>query len=74
MTVKRLRNGERERGAEKWSLSTKDLKPLSVGSRVIIQNQHGAGKTAKKWDRTGLVVDDLGYDKYRSMPTAGCSH
>ena len=32
---------------------------------MIIQNQHGAGKSAKKWDRTGLVVDDLGYDKYR---------
>ena len=34
-----------QRGAEKWSLSTKDLKPLSVGSRpgVIIQNQHEAG-------------------------------
>ena len=54
-----------QRGAEKWSLSTKDLRPLPVGSRVIIQNQHGAGKFAKKWDRTGLVVDDLGYDKYR---------
>ena len=34
-----------QRGAEKWPLSTKDLKPLSVGSRpgVIIQNQHEAG-------------------------------
>ena len=33
--------------------------------KVILQNQHGAGKTAKRWDRTGLIVDDLGYNKYR---------
>ena len=33
--------------------------------KVIIQNQHGAGKIAKKWDRTGLIVDNLGHNKYR---------
>lgn len=33
--------------------------------KVILQNQHGAGKIAKKWDRTGLIIDDLGYNKYR---------
>ena len=32
--------------------------------KVIIQNQHGAGKIAKKWDRTGLIIDDLGHNKY----------
>ena len=31
----------------------------------MIQNQHGAGKTAKRWDRTGLVLEDLGFNKYR---------
>ena len=31
----------------------------------MIQNQHGAGKIAKKWDKTGLVLEDLGYNKYR---------
>ena len=31
----------------------------------MLQNQHGAGKIAKKWDRTGLVLENLGYNKYR---------
>ena len=31
----------------------------------MLQNQHGAGKASKRWDRTGLVVDDLGHNKYR---------
>ena len=30
----------------------------------MLQNQHGAGKASKRWDRTGLVVDDLGHNKY----------
>ena len=33
--------------------------------KVMIQNQHGAGKIAKKWDKTGLVLENLGYNKYR---------
>ena len=33
--------------------------------KVIIQTQHGAGKISKKWDRTRLIIDDLGYNKYR---------
>ena len=53
------------RGAERWSEHTKNLKPLSVGEKVMIQNQHGAGKLSKKWDRSGLVVEDLGFHKYR---------
>ena len=53
------------RGAERWSRNTRDLKPLRIGQKVLIQNQHGAGKIAKKWDRTGQVVEDLGYNKYR---------
>ena len=50
---------------ERWSQHTRDLKPLEPGMKVIIQNQHGAGKIAKKWDRTGLIIDDLGHNKYR---------
>ena len=30
----------------------------------MIQNQHGAGKIAKKWDKTGLVLENMGYNKY----------
>ena len=38
---------------------------LKVGQHVNIQNQRGAGKVARRWDRTGVVVEDLGYNKYR---------
>ena len=31
----------------------------------MIQNQHGAGKIAKRWDKTGLVLENMGYNKYR---------
>ena len=31
----------------------------------MIQNQHGAGKIARKWDKTGLVLEDMGFNKYR---------
>ena len=53
------------RGAERWSEHTKDLPPLVPGSRVLIQNQYGAGKVSKKWDKSGLVLEDLGFNKYR---------
>ena len=52
------------RGYERWSAHTRDLPALTPGSRVMIQNQHGAGKIAKKWDKTGIVIEDLGFDKY----------
>ena len=53
------------KGAERWATHARDLKPLKPGMKVILQNQHGAGKIAKKWDRTGLIIDDLGHNKYR---------
>ena len=53
------------RGTERWTAHTRDLQPLAPGSRVMIQNQHGAGKIAKKWDRSGIILEDLGYNKYR---------
>ena len=31
----------------------------------MIQNQHGAGKISKKWDRSGIVLEDMGFNKYR---------
>ena len=52
------------RGSERWNEHTRDLPALSPGSRVLIQNQYGAGKLAKKWDKSGLVLEDLGYNKY----------
>ena len=53
------------RGLEKWSEHTRNLPPLSLGQKVLVQNQHGAGKIAKRWDRSGTVIEDLGYNKYR---------
>ena len=52
-------------GMERWSAQTKGLSALKVGQHVTIQNQRGAGKIAKRWDRTGVVIEDLGYNKYR---------
>merc|ERR1711888_269155 len=52
-------------GMERWSAQTKGLPALKVGQHVNIQNQRGVCKIAKRWDWTGVVVEDLGYNKYR---------
>ena len=51
-------------GGERWTQNTRQLPPLSVGQKVFIQNQTGAGELAKRWDRTGTVVEDKNQDKY----------
>ena len=51
-------------GVERWTQNTRQLPPLSVGQKVFIQNQRGARKLAKRWDRTGTVVEDKNHDKY----------
>ena len=53
------------RGSKKWSEHTRDLPPLAPGSRVLIQNQFGAGKLAKKWDKSGVILQHLGFNKYQ---------
>ena len=40
------------------------MPPLAPGSKVLIQNQYGAGKIAKKWDKSGTILEDLGFNKY----------
>ena len=52
-------------GMEKWSAQTKGLPALKVEQHVNIQNQRGVGKIGKRWGRTRVVVEGLGYDKYR---------
>ena len=42
---------------------TKQLSPLKVSDIVMIQNQRG--HTAKKWDKSGTVVEVMGHDQYR---------
>ena len=61
------------RGAERWSQNTRNLRPLQPGMKVMLQNQHGAGKASKKRDSTGLALDDLGHNKYRvKVDGRGC--
>jgi hypothetical protein len=42
---------------------TKELPCLKQGDLVSLQNQHGP--RAKKWDKTGLVVEVLPHQQYR---------
>ena len=42
----------------------KVLPNLISGQQVFIQNQKAAGKLAKRWDKTGVVLEDHGFDKY----------
>ena len=41
---------------------TRALAPLSGGEKVIIQNSHGPHPN--KWDRTGVVVEQLPFDQF----------
>ena len=68
----RLTQEERERalkvrytrGQEAWSEHTRNLTPLQVGDRVLIQNQSGTPKIAKRWDRSGVVLEVGDHDQY----------
>ena len=48
---------------ERLKLGTKCLAKLEPGNIVSIQNQ--AGPRAKKWDKTGVIVEVLKNDQYR---------
>ena len=52
------------RGLERWSEHTKSQGTLQPGQNVYIQNQRGVGKASKRWDRSGVVLENKGYDKY----------
>ena len=45
-----------------WSEHTKVLPPLRVGQHVRVQNQ--IGPHARKWDKTGIVVEVRQHDQY----------
>ena len=51
-------------GLERWSEHTKNQPALQPGQSVYIQNQRGIGKASKLWDRSGVVLEDKGFDKY----------
>ena len=48
---------------QRLKFGTKTLKKLEVGNIVSVQNQ--TGPRAKKWDKTGVIVETLPYDQYR---------
>ena len=50
------------RNAEKLSAGAKQLKQLNTGDAVIIQNKYG--RSPKRWERTGTVVEVRDFDQY----------
>ena len=52
------------RDHERWAEHTRPLLGLDQGEHVFIQNQKGVGKAIKRWDRTGVVLENEGNDKY----------
>ena len=50
------------RSTESLSAHTRPLRPLDIGELVFIQNQQGPH--ANKWDRTGIILENLGNDQY----------
>ena len=52
-----------EEQGERLTRGTKTLPSLVIGDLVHVQNQ--AGPRAKRWDKTGVVVESLAHDQYR---------
>ena len=50
------------RNLERRKEHARPLQPLGVGQRVLIQSQHGPD--AKRWDRSGVVVEAGSHDSY----------
>ena len=48
---------------EQISATAKDLKPLTVGDSVALQDKTDA-KKAGKWTKTGIITDSLGFQSY----------
>ena len=48
---------------DRLKLGTKVLNKLKIGNIVSLQNQ--AGPRAKKWDKTGVIIEVLPFDQYR---------
>ena len=51
-------------GLDKWSEKTPPQSELVPGQSVYVQNQRGVGKAAKRWDRSGVILENKGFDKY----------
>ena len=51
------------RSVEKLNSNARVLPQLHAGDRVFIQNQNGSHPN--KWDRSGVVLENIGYNQYR---------
>ena len=51
------------RTTEALKAHSRPLRPLTIGERVLLQNQRGHHPT--KWDRSGTVLESPGHDQYR---------
>ncbi|KAK5928265.1 hypothetical protein CgunFtcFv8_013340 [Champsocephalus gunnari] len=59
------------RTTESLGTHSRPLRPLALGERVFLQNQQGP--SPHKWDRSGIVVELPGHDKYRvRVDGSGC--
>ena len=47
---------------ERINAHARQLPQLEIGERVFMQNQNGPHPN--KWDRSGIVLESLGYDLY----------
>ena len=60
------------KGLERWSEHTRSQPALHPGQNVYIQNQRGPGKAGKRWDRSGVVLENKGFDKYSVKIDGSC--
>jgi hypothetical protein len=66
LTMEQRENALARRHAKQGAVlseHTKQLEPLKVSDIVMVQNQRG--HHAKKWDKSGTVVEIMGHDQYR---------
>ena len=59
---KALARRHRDKGAE-LARGTRDQLPLEPGTVVLVQNQ--VGKSANRWDKSGVIVADKGHSQYQ---------
>ena len=50
------------KNSEVLNQRARDLRPLYVGSRCLLQNQ--SGTHPRKWDRSGVIIEVLPHDQY----------
>ena len=50
-------------GGERWSEHTGSLPDLKPGQHEFMQNQRAAGSLARRWSRTGIIIENQEYDR-----------